>query len=331
MRDEAGLVYELARKHGIECDAVQAGYMQVAHKESLVRYAEKKAKRWRDRGFEVRFVDRDEVVRRTGSERFHAGAVDELGGRINPFLFTRGLVEAGLRNGMEAHARSPVTSVRRVGARWRVATKRGAVDAERVVVCTNGYTGGCVPELERTWCPLLAWAMALRPLPGGQRDAILPGGTVICQVPGGFHPTLVDGSGRIVTASLPSPWRPHRSQAPLRWARRWLEDTFSPLREIALEVESYWTGVTAWSADELPRIFEVEPGLHALLCFSGEGNFMAPLLGRHLASALLRDRTDDLALPVQKPSKVRWRGRYDFGLRKIAVPLMNAAERLGVY
>jgi len=331
MRDEAGLVWELARKHGIECDAVRAGYVQVAHKKSLVGYAEKQARRWQERGFEIRFVDRDEVVRRTGSERFYAGAADELGGRINPFLFTRGLVEAGLRNGVEACARSPVTSVQRVGSAWRVATTRGAVDAERVVVCTNAYTGAFVPELERAWCPLVAWAMALRPLPGRLRDAVLPGGTVICQLPGGFHPTLVDGAGRLVTASLPSPWRPHRSEGPLRWARRWLEDTFPSLREIALEVESYWTGMTAWSTDELPRIFEVEAGLHALMSFSGGGNLMAPLLGRHLASALLRGRTDDLALPVQKPSRVRWRGRYDFGFRKIGLPLMNAAERLRVY
>ena len=84
-------------------------------------------------------------------------------------------------------------------------------------------------------------------------------------------------------------------------------------------------------SDELPRIFEAAPGLLALTCFSGEGNVLAPLLGRHLAEALVKDDLGELALPVQAPSVPRWRGRYDFTLRKVGVPALVAAERLGLY
>jgi glycine/D-amino acid oxidase-like deaminating enzyme len=87
----------------------------------------------------------------------------------------------------------------------------------------------------------------------------------------------------------------------------------------------------AWSTDFLPRIYEVSPGLLALTCFSGEGNVIAPLLGRHLAEALAKDDLAGLALPVQAPSVPRWRGRYDVTLRKLGVPMLGFAERLGLF
>ena len=75
---------------------------------------------------------------------------------------------------------------------------------------------------------------------------------------------------------------------------------------------------------------EVSPGLLALTCFSGEGNVLAPLLGRHLAEALASDDLEHTALPTQPPSVPRWRGRYDLSLRKLAIPTLLAAERLGL-
>lgn len=103
------------------------------------------------------------------------------------------------------------------------------------------------------------------------------------------------------------------------------------LRDVPLELDAYWTGSMAWSTDLLPRIFEFGPGLYALTCFSGEGNVLAPLLGRHLAERLAGDDLEHLALPLQPPSVPRWRGRYDFALRKLGVPALVLAERLGLF
>jgi glycine/D-amino acid oxidase-like deaminating enzyme len=97
------------------------------------------------------------------------------------------------------------------------------------------------------------------------------------------------------------------------------------------ELDGYWTGSTAWSTDTLPRLFEVSPGLMALTCFSGEGNVLAPLLGRHLAEGLANDALDRLALPVQGPQVPRWRGQYDWPLRRLAIPMMRLAERIRFY
>ena len=331
LREGGDIVYTLAEKHGIDCDAVQGGYLQAAHREPLVPAAERKADKWRKRGFAVRFVDRDEIAKLTGSEHFHGGTFAEHGGRVNPFRFTRGLVMAATRAGASVFAHSPVESVRSEGLRWRVATAGGSVLADRVVVCTNGYTTQLVPELARAWCPLVAFGLALKPLPDPIRASVIPSGASMSQFPTGFHPTVVDEHGRIISSLLPSPIRPQSSGPPLRWLQRWLHRVFPQTKGAALEVDAHWTGSMAWSPDELPRIFEVSPGLHALTCFSGEGNVIAPLLGRHLAEALARDRLEDLALPAQPPSVPHWRGRYDFTLRKLGIPTLLFAERLGLF
>jgi len=325
------IVYRLAEKHGIDCDAIQGGYLQVAHRASLVAAAEKKAEKWAERGFSIRYADRAEVARLTGSDLFHGGTLAEKGGRVNPFRFTRGMVSAAMKEGAAVFSHSPIESIEGEGGRWRVRSARGSVLADRVVVCTNGYTTGLVPELERAWCPLSVFAIALKPLPAALRASVLPSGSALSQFPTGFHPTLVDEQGRVVSSLLTNVLRPQSSRASQRWLVRWLRRVFPQLRSASLEVDAYWTGSTAWSTDELPRIFEVGPGLLALMCFSGEGNVPAPLLGRHLAEALVADDLDRLVLPVQPPSVPRWRGRYDLGLRRLGVPALRFAERFGLF
>jgi glycine/D-amino acid oxidase-like deaminating enzyme len=345
LRDAGDLVYGLARRHAIECDGVQAGYFMVSEKAREIAAAERKVELWQKLGFRLRMLGRDEAAKALGTQRFPAAAVDEAGGRINPWRFTQGLARAALRAGASVFARSPVTAIERDGARWRVrigsapsaaaATRAGAhsgtLRAERVVVCTNAYTTKLVPGLAHSFYPLAAYGLALAPLPEALRSEILPCGGAMMQLPTGFHPMLVDGHGRIVTSLLPGPLRPESPAAPLRDAQRWLLRTFPRLRGVPLAVESYWTGATAWSPDTLPRIFEPAPGLLSLGCFSGEGNAIAPALGRHLAEAIAKDDLPGLALPVSAPQALRFRSRLEVGLRWLGVPLLRLADRAGLY
>ena len=329
LRDSGGIVYELAEKHGIECDAVRGGYLQVAHRKQLLTHAETQAEKWSSRGFAVRFADRSEVEKLTGTGAFHGGLLAREGGRLNPFSFTRGLADAAERAGAAVFAHSPVQSVRGEGSRWRVSTALGSISADRVVACMNGYTTGAVPQIARAWCPLVAFVIATTPLPESARPGVLPAGCAMSLFPTGFRPLIVDGNRRVISSLLARNLRPEKP--PFRWLERWLRRTFPRTRDVEIGVDAYWTGKMAWSPDELPRIFEAAPGLLALTCFSGEGNVLAPLLGRHLAEALVKDDLGELALPVQAPSVPRWRGRYDFMLRKVGVPALVAAERLGLY
>jgi glycine/D-amino acid oxidase-like deaminating enzyme len=146
----------------------------------------------------------------------------------------------------------------------------------------------------------------------------------------GFHPTLIDGAGRLVAAVALRPLLPTRSEPAAREFRRWLRHTFPQLKDAPLEVEAFWSGVMAWSSDRMPRVFMPEPGLLAPMCFSGRGAALATGLGKQLAEALHRDDLDHLAIPVSEPSSLMAPRAMNFVVRNLALPAVRVAERLGL-
>ncbi len=324
-------IQALIADNKIGCFASFNGYIQAAHRSAAVSRARSKSKKWADRGFPVRYIEGDELRERTGSRSFHAGVLCEAGGSLNPYLFNRGLASVAQDNGASVFANSPVAAIIPDGSRWKVQAPNGTVHSERVVLCTNGYTGDVVPELERAWCPLVAYGLVSNPIPETIAETVLPDGLALSLFPTGLHPAVVDSHRRIVSSLLVPVSRPHSSGAALRSLRRWLRRTFPQVDTSEIVAERYWTGSMAWSTDTLPRLFEPQPGLLALTCMSGEGNLIAPLLGTELGHALARDRLEDFVLPVQQPSPVRFRSRYDVGLRRLAVPLLGLAEKLKLY
>lgn len=72
-------------------------------------------------------------------------------GAVQPLSYARGLAKAALAAGTRIHGESPATRLARKGTRWTVTTAGGAeVEADRVVLCTDGYTGELWPGLRRS-------------------------------------------------------------------------------------------------------------------------------------------------------------------------------------
>jgi glycine/D-amino acid oxidase-like deaminating enzyme len=328
---EAGdLVYRLAESHGIDCDAAQTGHLTLAHNERAVAKVERLVREWSDRGAPMELLGREGAEEMVGSPRYFAAALNRSGGRINPLAFVRGLARAAARAGARVHTRSPVLQVERVAGDWRCRTPRGSVTSSWLAVCTNGYTGAAFPWLARAYRPVVGCGLALSPLPPSARSGVLPSGAVMMETSIGFHPTLIDGTGRLVAAVAPRPLRPGRSGPPAREFRRWLHRTFPRLRGAPLEVEAFWSGVMAWSPDRMPRVFMPAPGLLAPMCFSGRGAALATGLGKQLAEALRRDDLDHLALPISEPKPLLAPRAMDLLLRNFAIPALRLAERVGL-
>src|SRR5690606_38504214 len=60
IRDSASLVFDLIRKHRIEAEAVQNGWIQPAHRPSRMKLAESRVRQWGSRGAPVRLLSREE-------------------------------------------------------------------------------------------------------------------------------------------------------------------------------------------------------------------------------------------------------------------------------
>ncbi|SDH70849.1 NAD(P)/FAD-dependent oxidoreductase [Pseudomonas panipatensis] len=326
-----GIVFDLCRKHGLEADAAPCGMLEAAIRPHAA--LERQAQQWKALGYDLEVVGADALRDMLGSPAYRHGIHWREGGRVNPYLFTHGLVAAAVRGGARVYGNSCVLACEREGARWRVRTATGSVRAARVVICTNGHAGNAFfPELNRTQFPLVACGLATRPLPKALLDAVNPARVALMQYPAGLYPLVIDGRGRLVTATIPGPGRAQSAQTHFDYFLRYLRRTYPALREAPIELESYWTGMTANSSAvyeaSYPKLFQVADGVLALMNLGSWGNVMGPLLGMSLAGALAEDRPDAALLPLETPRAVRFQGLFETKIRRVMIPVARLADRL---
>jgi glycine/D-amino acid oxidase-like deaminating enzyme len=124
-----------------------------------------------------REIDRAAVAQRVGSDAFAGGWLDPRAGGIQPLSYARGLARAALERGARVHGHTLVNALQRENGRWTLRTAQGpVVRAERVLIATNGYTGGLWPGLEQTVLAANSFIVATEPIDNAAMHKILPGG-----------------------------------------------------------------------------------------------------------------------------------------------------------
>lgn len=324
-------VFGIAEKYKIDCDASQVGLLEAIEKKS--EFDKAKAFGEKNRSLyplNVRFLENGEMREATGSDRYSYGVLWEDGGRINPYLFTRGMAKEASARGARIFGNSAATNIEKHGSQWRVLTAKGSVTAKRIVFCTNAYTPGFMHGLDKSYSPVIPYALSTKPIPDELRELIMPMGATMEQFPLNLHSFLIDRSGRIITSLLPRYTRPADGKAHFDDLIWWLHKTWPESQDFNIELEDYWTGRTAFSVDGLPKIYRLESNVLALTNFSGWGNSTAPLLGKHLAEAIAKDDLNLLTVPVTPPHKVTFPGWTDFMLRGLLLPMGRIAEKLSL-
>lgn len=327
------IVFDLSRKYGIAADAVRSGMVEAAHKEQAA--FKKRANAWQSRGYDVDVVGGNELRELLGTNAYHHGLHWREGGRVNPYLFTNGMVAAAAGLGAKIYGNSSVLTCERNGSRWQVTTPNGRVIAERVLVCTNGHTGNSFfPDLARTQYPLVACGLATKPLPQAVLDSVNPARVALTQVPLALYPLVIDERNRLVTATIPSPGRAHSADTYFAYFLRYLHRTFPQTRDADIQLGAYWTGMTANSShvyhQDYPKIYQVADGVMALMNLGTWGNLMGPQLGMHLAQAVMDDRLQDLVLPVEAPASVKFPWLFELKTRRVMMPIARIADFFGM-
>ncbi|MBM3556618.1 MAG: FAD-binding oxidoreductase, partial [Alphaproteobacteria bacterium] len=179
LRDCASILFDLARREGIDCEAEQTGWIQPAHTPGRMKLAERRVAQWSRRGAPVVLLSREDIAGRLGTDAWHGGWMNPTGGHINPLALARGLSDAVIRHGGRVFGQSPVLAFERATRGWRVTTATGEVSARGLVLATNAYTGeiapGLAPDIAREIVPVLSWQMATTPLGDNVRRVVLPG------------------------------------------------------------------------------------------------------------------------------------------------------------
>ncbi|WP_137124012.1 FAD-binding oxidoreductase [Roseomonas sp. HF4] len=297
IRDSAALTFDLIRRHGIAAEAVQNGWIQPAHRESRLKVSEKRAAQWGRRGAPVRMYSRAEMAALTGTDHWFGGWGNATGGRINPLALARGLADAAIRAGAAVHTASPATGIEKTPAGWVVTTPRGRVTADRVIVATHAYTDDVWPGLKRTIVPVRSYQMATSVLSDNIRKTILPEGHALSDTRGDLYFYRFDANGRLVTGGgliVPFGWDGRIRARITERVRR----VFPQIGE-DLRFDYTWWGYVAGTADRMPHVYELAPGVLSWTGCNGRGVALAVALGREMARASNGTALREIAAPVE--------------------------------
>jgi len=309
MADFAGktvdVVFGLIEKHSIQCDAVRSGWIQGIHTGKHQPIIEARAKQWQARGAEVTILDKAETERITGAAGYIGAFFDKRGGTVNPLGYARGLAEAAIAAGASLHGASAATAMRQVRDGWLVETARGQVTAKQVLLCTNGYTDGLWPGLQRSVVPLYSFIVATKPLSDNVRRSILPGGQSLSETRRVLTYSRLDAAGRLVVGGRGGF---HESQDIVDYKDviAGLQARFPQVEEQTFEY--FWGGRVAMTASHLPHFDELAPGVTAALGFNGRGVAMASATGKLLAERALGTPLEQLPLPARPIKPIPFHG-----------------------
>lgn len=298
------LVFDLVRRHALDCEALRPGWLQPAHRDAALPELEARCAAWQALGVDMRMLDGAQTRALIGSDRYTGALLDPRGGSVHPLSYARELARVAASLGVRIHARSRATAFEREGGAWTVRTQAGAVRAPRVVVATNGYTDALVPGLQQSVVAANSFQVATAPLSPALSQQILPGRHAVSDTRRLVLYYRKDAQDRLILGGRGQFGEPTGAEdyAHLHKA---LAALFPALATQPIDYR--WSGRVAMTVDRTPHLHEPAPGLLVALGYNGRGIAMATAMGRAIA-AHLGGAADALPFPVTSVRTIPFHG-----------------------
>lgn len=317
------LFADIAR-FGVDCDAVRAGWLQAAHTRKTRDRLRSLGRAWAAVGMDIGELEGDAVREASGSPAYGFALRHAAGGNVQPLSLTRGYASAAIERGALAFENTPISRLERVDGKWHAHAPTGLIVAENVVLATNAYSKGLVPDLHKTYFGLFSVAIATAPLSEAQQREILPGKVTISDSRLAIYFARYDRDGRLIFGCVGSSEQIDRLGGFAR-VKRGLRTVFPQIADIAIERK--WAGRIAVTPEMMPHMHEPAPGVLAGLGYSGRGIVMTSVMGRALAARLLGTPADELPFPVLPVKPLPLHGLTS-SLLPLAAPAMTLRDRL---
>lgn len=236
----------------------------------------------------------------TGSNRFYGGVVYDMDAGLHPAKFHNGLIAKVRQAGASILAHSPINGVTKSNTGYNLASPLGKTRAERVVICTNGYTGLQFPELRRRILPLRSAMIATEELDPALVKRLMPKGR------------MYGDSRRIVAYYRQSPDGKRilfggratgNHDNPAKNAQQLQSSMIEIYPDLkGTTISHVWSGLVAYTFDHAPHLGQHD-GLYFAMGYCGSGVARSTYFGRKLGYKMLdqkeKGRTAFDDLPFQ--------------------------------
>lgn len=288
-KEAVALVRDLTSSGGIEAEAQVDGEYCLAHNASAARALPEVAKGLRRyAGVDCQILSAQEMQQEgLHGDGFHGGFLLPQGFGLNPGKYAAGLARLAQQAGAVIHGSSPALSVQEEpGGTYIIETPAGRIQADRLIVASNGYSSDNLPDwLRGRYLPVVSHIMVTRPLTELEKQTqgwttrriaydtrnllhyfrLLPDDRVLFGM---------RGTSNITSASM---------QRMRRQIRREFEAMFPALTNA--ETEFHWSGLVCLTRGLIPFVGQIGNWRRAWSGFGyhGGGVAMATYTGRLLA------------------------------------------------
>lgn len=286
----------------IECHFRRCGRFRAAiqpqHYESMARDMEDLR---RIAGVESFMVPRAEQHTEIGSDVFFGGSVLPDDASLHPGRYHAGLVQRIEEAGGAIIGNAGADAIAPDGAGFAVRTAQGTVACRNVIIATNGYTDGLVPELGRRIVPVGSGLIATGEIPEAVFARLMPKDRVYGNTNRVFYYfRSAPGERRIIWGGRVGRTADNTSPRAFRHLARDMLRVFPDVASVS--VTHAWDGMIGYTYDEVPHLGRTAAGLHYAIGYCGTGVSRATYFGHKIALQLLGDSAgqtafDDLAFP----------------------------------
>jgi glycine/D-amino acid oxidase-like deaminating enzyme len=290
----ADRTFQFIKQYQLDCDAVQDGWLQPATDDQGLATVAARAKGWADLGVKTRVLDREETRKATGTDFYAGGWIDPRGGNLQPLSYVRELARAASARGVAIFAHSAASSLQKANGTWSVSANGHMVSAEKVLLCTNGYTDNLLPGFRRSLIPASSMMCATAPLPSALRQQIMPSGLPISDARRVMNFMRYDAQGRFLIGGRGSFGL--KEPESYFWRLRAMAATIFPALE-GVAWQDAWGGNFTLTVDHLPHFHNPESGLLMAAGCNGRGIALLSQLGR-LMGDVAAGAIEPSAVPV---------------------------------
>jgi len=312
---------------GYDCDFAVSGRftgaMRPEHYERMGRELDRLGRHFE---IDADMIPREHQQSEVATQIFFGGRLLRHHACVHPAKYHRDLLAELRRAGGRVFGNCAAHGLQREGAGWQVATARGTLVAQKVLLATNGYTDALSVRHQRFVIPVDSHIVATEPLDPALVRELFPNSRMVTdtlKVASFFRPSP-DGKrvlfgGRAGDAS-------RDLSAAADTLRRRMVRIFPRLEETNLT--HVWSGRVAFSYAPTPQIGGREGVYHAL-CYSGSGVAMSSWLGHKVAQKICGEQDgatafDDIVSPAPRFTPAK-----QFGVR-LAIRAFNIGDRLGL-
>jgi glycine/D-amino acid oxidase-like deaminating enzyme len=322
----ADVVFDLIARHGLDCHARRAPWIQGIHSEKAAARARQRVEDWKKRGAAVDYLDRAQVAGIAGTDIYLGAFADARAGALQPLSYVRELARVAIAAGARVYRSARVVTLEIEGAGWRAATATGAsVHAHTVLVATNAYADRLVPGLAHSIVALNSLQIATAPIPRVLRRSLLPNGETLSDTRRVIRYWRLDDEGRLLMGGR-GPYRDALVAGDWGHLAAHVRRHFPALADVPFTHR--WGGRVAVHVDYMPRLHRPHQGMFVAIGCQGRGIAWQTAMGAELAKLAL-DPHYDAVLPFSPVRPIPFHPLKALGVAS-TIALWRALDQCGL-